>query len=49
MATNSMPKFILDCPVPVTPFNQTVATDINKSAMDTTRKTGIPSCIKPSP
>ena len=49
MARNSIAKLILDCPVPVTAFNQMVAIDISIKAKDTTLNTGIPSCIKPSP
>ena len=43
----SMARLTFVLPVPVTPFNHTVATDIINTPMVTVRITGIASLIKP--
>ena len=49
MAINSIARFIIVFPVPVTAFNQTVAKDIRIRAVETIRNTGKADCIKSSP
>ena len=46
MAPSSMMRLILVLPVPITELSHTVATDIIKSATDTTLTTGTAAVIK---